>query len=108
MKTAYYMNEKTGSVDTEENWLAEGASLSDLTRVVSASGKYPKIFNPAKHSASIEWIEPHGNTDKRNAAKPVQKQSLTIRLPPEIRNKALAQSESASVYIEKLIRADKA
>lgn len=50
--------------------------------------------------------KPHGNTGKRNAAKPVQKQSLTIRLPPDIRDKALAQSESASVYIERLIRKD--
>lgn len=49
----------------------------------------------------------HGNTGKRNAAKPVQKQSLTIRLPPDVRDRALAQPESASVYIERLIRADK-
>jgi hypothetical protein len=48
----------------------------------------------------------HGNVKNQNAAKTVQKKSLTVRLPPEIRDRALAQTESASVYIERLIRAD--
>jgi hypothetical protein len=48
----------------------------------------------------------HGNVGNVNAAKPVKKQSLTIRLPPDIRCKALAQTESGSVYIERLIRND--
>lgn len=49
----------------------------------------------------------HGNTGNTNAAKGVKKQSLTIRLSPEVKEKALAQPVSASVYIEKLIRGDK-
>jgi predicted ATP-dependent serine protease len=61
----------------------------------------------ARHSARKPKKNAHGNTGKRNAAKPVQKQSLTIRLPPEVRDKALARPESASVYIERLIRCDK-
>lgn len=49
----------------------------------------------------------HGNKGNDNAAKPIKKQSLTIRLSPEIKDKALKQPVSASVYIEKLILKDK-
>jgi hypothetical protein len=49
----------------------------------------------------------HGNKGNSNAAKPVKKQSITIRLSPDVREKALAQPVSASAYIEKLIRGDK-
>jgi hypothetical protein len=48
----------------------------------------------------------HGNTGNTNAAKEVKKQSLTIRLSPEIKAKALSQPESASAYIEGLIGSD--
>lgn len=68
-----------------------------------------KSVHKTEHAGSGSKLmkkKPHGNSGRRNAAKPVQKQSLTIRLPPEIRGKAMAQPESASVYIERLIRAD--
>ena len=29
-----YMNAQTGSVDTKENWIAEGVNLADLVLVV--------------------------------------------------------------------------
>jgi hypothetical protein len=48
----------------------------------------------------------HGNTGNTNAAKEVKKQSLTIRLSPEIKAKALAQPVTASAYIESLIGSD--
>lgn len=51
--------------------------------------------------------KPHGNTGNTNAAKEVKKQSLTIRLSPEIKQKALSQPVTASAYIENLIQCDK-
>lgn len=48
----------------------------------------------------------HGNIGNANAAKPVKKQSLTIRLPPEVKAWALAGPGGASAYIEMLIRSD--
>jgi hypothetical protein len=48
----------------------------------------------------------HGNTGNSNAAKLVQKQSLTIRLSPEAKEFALAYPGGASKYIESLIRED--
>jgi hypothetical protein len=48
----------------------------------------------------------HGNTGNTIAAKEVKKQSLTIRLSPEIKAKALSQPVTASAYIEKLIKND--
>jgi hypothetical protein len=49
----------------------------------------------------------HGNTGNTNAAKEVKKQSLTIRLSPDIKAKALAQPVTASAYIENLIKMDR-
>ena len=48
----------------------------------------------------------HGNIGNANAAKEVKKQSLTIRLSPEIKAFTLACHGGASAYIERLIRAD--
>ena len=52
----YLMNPRTGSVDTEENWEAEGAALDELVEVKLASGlAVPADFNPALSSKS-DWV----------------------------------------------------
>lgn len=65
MQPKYLMNPATGSVDTEESWLAEmpswegdqQAQFDQLVEVRLASGEaVPEDFNPSL-SDKYEWVE---------------------------------------------------
>lgn len=61
-------------------------------------------FPPTK---GLIMKKPHGNVGNRHASVPEPKRSLTIRLLPVDREKAMARPEGASEYIGRLIREDK-
>lgn len=54
---AYFMNVPTGSVDTKENWEAEGNIDWDQMVEVEPEGDFdPEKFNPCE-SQKYNWIE---------------------------------------------------
>jgi hypothetical protein len=56
MKT-YYMNTETGSVDTKENWMAQGIALAELTHVEPSEYRGYGITNGEIDTSEEEYLD---------------------------------------------------